>query len=204
MSRRSAPDSIRAENITADQTGFTLVELMVVLAVVVILLMIAIPSFADLLDRSRVRGAAGAAVSLLADARGAAVQSNRDVAIRFGGTDPAWCVGANGAATPTTLGNMVPTAAACNSTCTDCTLLNGQQTSTAVDSSNYSGVTMGTRPSTFIIDGRFGDLKPLASSSVTFTSPKGTYQIQMTVAPLGQATLCIPSGQKAIPGISSC
>ena len=179
---------------------------MVVLAVMAILLLVAVPSFADILDRSRVRGAAGAAVALIADARGAAVQSNRDVAISFGGTDPAWCVGANGAATPTTLGNKVLTAAACNTTCSDCTLLNGQQTSTAIDSSNYTGVTMGTRPSTIIFDGRFGDVQGLTAATtnkVTFTSPKGKYQIQMNVAPLGQVSLCTPSGQPVIPGVSS-
>lgn len=188
-----------------------MVELMVVLAVVVILLMIAVPSFADLLDRSRVRGAAGAAVSLIADARGGAVQSNRDIAVKFSGTDPVWCIGAKGAVTPATLGNVVPAAAPCecSTTPSDCTILNGTAggaglQTLVLSSSDYTGVTMGTRPAWFTIDGRFGDLNPLASTSVTFTSPKGKYQIQMTVAPLGQATLCIPAGQTAIPGISSC
>jgi type IV fimbrial biogenesis protein FimT len=195
----------------ADQTGFTLVELMVVLAVVVILLLIAVPSFSDILDRDRVHGAADAAVALMADARGGAVQSNRDVAISFAGTDPAWCIGANGAVTPATLGTAIPAASACDcTTASNCTILNsttagnaGQQI-LALESTDYTGVTMSARPSSFTLDGRFGDVKTLSATSVTFTSPKGKYQIQMTVAPLGQASLCVPSGQPTIQGISSC
>ncbi len=205
------PDSIKPDSIKPDQAGFTLVELMVVLAVVLILLLIAVPSFADILDRYRVRGAADAAIALVADARSGSVQSNRDVAVSFGGTDPAWCIGANGAVAPATLGNVVPAAIPCVcTTSSNCTVLNnatagsaGQQT-LALQSTDYSGVTMGTRPSSFTFSGRFGDVQPLGSSSVIFTSPKSKYQIQMTVAPLGQASLCTPSGQPAIPGISSC
>jgi len=85
-----------------------MVELMVVIAIMLLLLLLAVPSFADLIDRARVRGAAGAAMTVLAEARGASVFSNRDVAVSFGGTDPAWCIGANGALTPSPLGTLAP------------------------------------------------------------------------------------------------
>lgn len=188
-----------------------MVELMVVIAIALLLLLLAVPSFADLIDRSRVRGAAGAAMSLLSEARGASVFSNRDVAVHFGGSDPAWCVGANGALTPSPLGTLAPAAVACDcTTASNCTVLNGVAANAAglqtlaLSSSSYNGVTMGTRPTDFTYDGRLGVVQGLTTSNVIFTSPKGKYQIQLTVAPLGQASLCIPSGQPDIVGISPC
>lgn len=196
----------------AEHSGFTLVELMVVIAIVLVLLLVAVPAFTDLIDRARVRGAAGAAMSLLSEARGAGVFSSRDVRVVFQGSDPAWCIGANGAVTASPLGTQAGAAPTCDcTTANSCTVLNGVAANAAglqtlqLSSADYNGVTMGTRPSDFFYDGRFGALKDLATTpSVVFTSPKGKYQIQLTVAPLGQPSLCTPSGQPVIPGISSC
>ena len=182
-------------------SGFTLVELMIVVAVVMTLLLIAVPNFAKFIDRSRLKGASEAVVSMIGAARTAAVQRNRDVAVSFGGTDPVWCVGANGAPDPTA-GNAAGTATACTcTTASNCTI-GGQQTT--VSSSDYNSVTMGTRPSSFIFDGRLGVVQDLSSPSVTLTSPAGKYKLTLTVAPLGQPSLCVPSGSPTIPGYSSC
>jgi type IV fimbrial biogenesis protein FimT len=189
----------------ANQAGFTMVELMVVIAIVLLLLLIAVPSFADLIDRARVRGAAGAAISVLSEARGGSVQTNRDVVVNFAGTNPAWCIGAVKAAEPAVGDAFDPTldaACDCSGAPTGCTVNNQQLT---VLSGDYNGVTMGARPANFIYDGRLGVLQDFSTlPSVTFTSPKGKYQIQVNVAALGQASLCIPSGQPVIQGISSC
>lgn len=40
------------------QTGFTIIELMIVIAVIAILAVIAVPSFADALERNRIKGVA--------------------------------------------------------------------------------------------------------------------------------------------------
>jgi type IV fimbrial biogenesis protein FimT len=190
----------------AKQAGFTLVELMVVVAIVLLLLLIAVPSFADLIDRARVRGAAGAAISTLSEARGASVQRNRDVVVNFGGADHVWCIGAKSAGEPTNPGDAIDAtlnvACDCSTTPGDCTVGNHQLT---VLSSDYTGVTMSARPADFNFDGRIGYVKPFGTAtSVTFTSPKGKYQVQLNVAPLGQASMCTPAGQPTIPGISSC
>jgi type IV fimbrial biogenesis protein FimT len=189
-----------------NQIGFTLVELMIVIAVVVILLLLAVPSFADYLDRARVRGVADDALSLIADARTGSVQRNRDVVVSFGGTSPAWCIGANGALDATTPGNATPAAAACDCATPSGCVVGSQQL--AMSSSNYSGITVSTNSASLTFDSRLGTVSGLTSTlttpGATFTSPKGKYQIQLTVAPLGQASLCVPTGQLSIPGISSC
>lgn len=178
---------------------------MIVLAVATILLLIALPSFADMVDRARVRGAAAAAVSMVANARAISVQRNRDVMVKFAGTDPAWCMGANSAADPTTLGDKVQPVAECDCTTPSSCITDPSGTNPlVVDSSNYSGVTMGTRPANVTFGNLFGTMNPLASTCVIFTSPRGKYQVQMSIAPLGQASLCVPSGQPTIQGISTC
>jgi len=206
LSRNSVSNRIGVDQGAANQAGFTLVELMVAIAIVLLLLLIAVPSFADLIDRARVRGAAGAAISVLSEARGGAVQRNKDVVVHFAGTDPAWCVGAVSATNPATGSPVDPSVqdqeCECDSAPTTCKVGDQQLT---VLSADYNGVTMGTRPGNFVYDGRFGWVQGLTPpSNVIFTSPKGKYQIQLNVAPLGQASMCIPSGQPAIQGISSC
>lgn len=184
------------------QGGFTLIELMVVLAVAAILVTIAAPSFSDAIDRARLRGAAGDVVSLLTNARGASVQRNRDVVVGFGGSDPAWCVGANGAAEPAAAGDAIPAAAACDCTAPSGCMVGTQQM--ALSSTSYKGVSMGTRPSSLTFDSRLGTVSSLSPSTVVLTSPSGTYQLQVAIAPLGQASLCVPTGKPFIPGYQSC
>jgi type IV fimbrial biogenesis protein FimT len=195
-----------SRKLSPGQIGFTLVELMIVLAVATILLLIALPSFADMIDRARLRGAAGDAVSLVADARGGSVQRNRNVVVSFGGTSPAWCIGANGAGEPGTVGNPIPAAAACTCTTPSGCMVGTQQL--AMSSSNYSGVTVDTNSASLTFDSRLGTVSGLTSTltttGATFTSPKGKYKLLLTVAPLGQPSLCVPSGSPAIPGYASC
>ena len=203
MSSRSVTNPYRFGRAVRRQSGFTLVELMIVVAVVILLLVIAVPSFAKFIDRSRLKGAAEAIVSMIGSARTASVQRNRDVAISFGGSSPAWCVGANGATDPGTKGDAVSTATACDcTTSSNCTV--GTMSNFTIDSSNYNSVTMGTQPSSFTFDSKLGTVSDLSSPSVTLTSPAGAYKLTLTVAPLGQPSLCVPSGSPSIPGYSSC
>ncbi len=92
------------------RNGFTLIELMVGLAVVVILIMIAAPSMRELIVLQRLKSINAELVTDIQYARGQAVVLNRDVQIRFQASPAMTCY---------TL--LVPNAA------TDCNCLTRQQ-----------------------------------------------------------------------------
>lgn len=76
-------------------SGFTLIELMVAVAVLAIMLALAIPSFDDFRKRAALRGAADQVVSLIGVARFEALRVNRLVKVGMVlGAGDKYCVGA--------------------------------------------------------------------------------------------------------------
>jgi type IV fimbrial biogenesis protein FimT len=183
------------------ESGFTLVELMVTLAVLAIVLIAAVPSFVDFFDKSRVRGAADNVISVISNARAESVKTDLDVNLAFTGSGTAWCVGAN-SATPPSGGAEAGAAAPCDcSVSTEC-LVSGVRS--AIDVGAAPGVSIGTLPAALIFDSKLGVISPLGVRAVTLTSPRGKYDLTVQVNALGQARLCVPTGKPDIAGISGC
>lgn len=183
------------------QRGFTLVELMVTLAVLAVVVAAAGPSFADFFDKYRLRGAADAVISLLSNARAEAVKSNQDINVAFTGSGPAWCAGANAAGVPTG-GNKAGAASACDCTNASACLVSGQRM--VLEQDAFPGVQIGALPAPVIFDSKLGTVTPLGSRTVTLTSAQGKYSLQVQLNALGQARSCKPAGQPVIAGIPEC
>jgi prepilin-type N-terminal cleavage/methylation domain-containing protein len=183
--------------------GVTLVELMITLAVAAILITLATPSLMDFIDKNRVKGVAEGVASTFNDARSSSVKRGRDIAVAFGGTTTAWCVGANAAAEPANAGDAIPAASACDCTNSAQCLVGGQRR--AFETTEIQSVSIDALPSSITYDSRLGTL-PLGSTlpTVTFTSPKGKYDLQLTLTPLGQTKLCVPANKPVISGYPSC
>ncbi len=177
---------------------------MVVVAIVAILAVMAAPSYRDMIDRFRVRGAADDVVSVLANARAGAVKLGLDTAVSAT-TGANWCVGGNSAAVPTG-GTAAVGAVACDcATPSGCSVA-GEQL--VVPAGKHPGVTMGSGAG-FVYDGKLGTVLTggviaAAATPIVLTSPSGTYDVRVGVSPLGQATLCTPSGKPVMAGIASC
>lgn len=191
------------------ESGFTLVELMVTLAVLTILAMMAAPSFATLLDKSRLRGATDDLVSLLNTARANAIKLQRDVNVSISGT-ATWCAGAVSAGDPAAEGAPIPSADKCDCTQVSACTLAGNPA--LVSSSTYPGATLSgvdTRVSGVgvVFNAKLGgfDLSALPGDPLFIvTSPSGKFKTQVSVSPLGQTRVCVPSGSPYIAGYSSC
>ena len=188
-----------------DQSGFTLIELMVTLAVFAILAALSAPSFARMIEKSRLRGAADDVVNLIGIARSEAVKRQRNVDVAF--NTSTWCVGANRASDPASLGAPTPNASACDCTTASSCVLEGQQS--VVTPPAGSGVTAALTGSAtdFIFSGQLGTVLPIDTAPpgpLTLTSSSGDFALQISISPLGQVTTCIPSGKLLISGFPSC
>lgn len=184
---------------TLRHKGVTLVELMVVIAIVAILVGLAIPSLTVYFEKARLRGAADDVVALLAEARQNAVMQNKRVAISFGGAGTTWCVGANPALDPAAPGDPIPAAVACDCTApATCGLR-------AVSAVNYSGVSRTSAVAAAVVfDPKLGTLENLNTRQVQLQSSSGDFQLQININPIGQARTCRPAGTGIITGYPAC
>ena len=197
------------------QSGFTLIELMATVAIVAILAVLAAPTFSDLIIKSRLRGATDDIVALLNNARGNAVKLEREINVSLDNSNaPTWCAGAIAEPGPSSVGAA---ATLSNTTC-DCTsatacIVDNQDA--RVSSSSYSGVSVSVGSSNpmnktqggVTFDPKAGALTSLLAgsySSPLVTLTAGKFSSQITVSPLGQTVVCVPSGSPFISGYPSC
>lgn len=171
--------------------GFSLVEVMVVLAIVAILAVVAMPSYQAQIDNYKVRKAGEDLVSLISNARSSAVKLQRQVNVKFT-SGASWCAGAKSAAAPT--GGALATAAACDCTSPSACLV-GNDDSTeqlAIETGKHPGVSMDSVTNAeLIFNGVTGVTTPLTSSIIKLKSPLNKFTATVTVTPLGQSDLAI-------------
>lgn len=167
--------------------GFTLVELMVVIAVVAILAVVAMPSYRELLDNYRVRKAGEDVVSLISNARSGAVKLHRQVNVSFT-SGASWCAGAKSAAAPSA-GAQATAAGGCD--CADPTTCKIDTEQVAIPTGKHVGVTMASATNALVFNGVTGATTTLAGSTITLDSPLDKFSATVTVTPLGQANLVV-------------
>lgn len=196
----------------AKSRGFTLIELMVTLAVVVILAFLAVPSIRDLIDKSRLRGATDDIVNQLNYARASAVKLQQDVNVSADVGTGTWCTGAAESGGPSSPGQPVLPATGCDCTSASSCVVGDQNP--VVSSSDYSGATIDVNYANFnhsnggiTFDSKFGalDLAALPTNPLlTVTSPLGKFKTQISISALGQVSVCVPSSSPFVSGYPSC
>jgi type IV fimbrial biogenesis protein FimT len=161
--------------------GFTMVELMVVVALVAIILALAVPSFTGTLARKRLEGVASELATDLQYARSEAAQRNAAVRVIIG-TDcyAVHVVGSTNATNCTTLGT-----GAVNLKTVQIT----DGTSLAFVSSNAKAFIEFDPVRGMAIDSADAD----SSGHVTLTNSAGNWQIQARVSKQGRVKLCSPN-----------
>ena len=147
--------------------GFTMMELIITMAVIVVLLSLAAPSFKDAIDRRHLEGAASSIHLGLQRAKSEAVKQNVDVT--FDINTAAWCYG------------IVDNATSCDCDAgTDCTI-DGQIV--VVAGTEFDNVTVSTAGGTDILFDKTVGL-PDATPTYTVTLNSKTRTIRVNAAGL--------------------
>lgn len=180
--------------------GFTLIELMVTLSVLVILAMLAFPSFQAVRQRAALRGAADQTLSFWSQARLEAAKRNSlvKVGVAQASTGASFCLGA---ATTTIGASDIATPCDCF-TAGACDIAQYPATQSEWDGVTLSAVTLGgvAWPSgtigTAVLDPKRAALITSGTAGiVTLAGPAGrkAYKLRLSVDRLGRGLLCEPT-----------
>lgn len=177
--------------------GFTLIELMVAIAVLAILAVLAVPSFLDFRQRSAVRGAADQVVTFWGNARFEALRRDAPVKVGFRSSSGNFCIGA-----------AVASGAADNTACDCFTAGSCDVASYPATQNEWKGVRVASNPTlgdddgssaigVAVIDPKRGGLTQAADAgAILLRSPGGgslDYRINIVVDRNGRAFQCEPA-----------
>jgi len=202
------------------QTGLTLVELMIAIAVVGVLLTIGLPSFSNMIDTNRLKGAAETLYGNIQRARSESIKRNDDIYVNFSADGSAtWVYGVSNVTGCTLAQTDATNASACTIVVDD-----GDGTVHGINSATDTGdkllmrfvsdewvdVTMALNSfasgTQLAFNGRQGTTRDSATGTfsigtVQLTSGDGK-RLDVRVAALGQIRICSPDD--SVPGYQSC
>ena len=162
------------------RAGFTLIELMITLAVLGVLAAIAAPSFSEVLERRKLNGAGEALFANLVFAKTEAIKRNTPVRVTFVGTGTTWCYGL-----------AVNAACDCSDNVPACTI---DGITKIVDQDDYSKVSVAVGSSFANSFTSFSPLRGAANNgTLTFEISTGA-EFSVSLSSFGRITLCSDTG----------
>jgi type IV fimbrial biogenesis protein FimT len=173
---------------TRKNTGFTLIELMIVIAIIAILAVLAAPSFKDTLLRQKVEGAAEGLLAALQNAKAESIKTNSALRIVFTPTSidtelSTWCYGMTQANQATCV-------------CTvDADATNDCATGSVVQGTEYSGITVNFNTSNSRV---FNPLRGTSTNGTVTFSAGSNKTLGVRTFQIGRSRMCKPTGTTII------
>jgi len=181
--------------------GFTVIEIMIVVAVLAILMSLALPSYRSIIEKRQVTSGAEQITAFLSAAQSESVKRNQFVAVNYQWNGGEWCLGMF--------------AGEDNTVTCDCTEAN----SCSIDGSEkiLSGVTLdkteilasatvGGEDDTIVFDPVRGLLTGAETAEFLLISPdQSMYALNIEMQPTGRLHICTSArGDKSVPGYAAC
>ena len=177
------------------QTGVTLVELLVTIAVLTILVMMAAPSFAELSQRSALRGAADNIVAAVTLAKEEAIKRDQMVRIDFKPVGAGFCVGAKIVANEGDAG--------CDCSAAACPVVSYPGAVGDLHRVSLTGTPLFGTDSGFVIDPKTGTLIDFTDGGAIVLGTSNGTAATVRVNAMGRASVCTP-GSKGLSGVRAC
>lgn len=172
--------------------GFTLVELVVTLAVAAILATIAVPAFNNTLESIRARRATESMVAALYNAKSEAIKRNTfvNVVFKISNSGATWCYG-------------LTTDATCDcTTAGSCRVGGVTGVETVVSNAQFRDISANPSATTFSFNPLRGTIDP--QGNVEFTSAGQGYQSRAVVSAKGRIKACSNTGAGYIGAFKPC
>lgn len=180
------------------QTGVTLIELMVTIAVLAILMTLAAPSFAEFAERQALRGAVDGFAAAIAQAKEESIKRDQWVRVDFKSLGDGLCMGGATVATST-----ASTGCDCSSA-TACTIAQFPESERDLKRVTRNGQAVFGTDAGFVVDPRTGTLADLGDSGSFELQTGRGYGARVMVNGMGRVSFCTPSGKKALNGVAAC
>lgn len=196
LTRRDPP---KGKNGFSNYKGFTVIELMIVIAVVAIITSLALPSYRTLIEKRQVTSGAEQIAAFLSSAQLEAVKRNRNVAVSYSYTDNTdWCIG------------MIVDADSCDcSSGSNTCVIDGAAKVFTPLNLNYEEALAGVDgDGTFVIDPVRGMMVDFTDATTfqLLSTPENSYALNVNIGPTGRLSICSDGDRadKAVPGFDSC
>lgn len=180
------------------KSGFTLIELIIAIAVAAILLSAGVPSFLGAIERNRLKSVGEAIYADLQFIRSEAIERNRYMSIKFdvdGSDDTDWCYGLK-------LG-ILSGGASCDCRQTDASQADYCEIDGAkkvVSSADYKDTHMTGLPSNTL---SFNPFMGTSNAGTVTLSRSNGEDLSIVLSSTGRVKICAPTGT-GIPGYASC
>jgi len=192
----------------SNRKGFTLIELMVVIAVVAIITSFALPSYRTLIEKRQVTSGAEQIGAFLSSAQMESVKHNQFVGVNYQLLADGWCFGMRADDT------VAAATCDCSPGITDATaasacVVDGAFRIFNSSTLNYddvmSSVSIGGDDDTIVYDPVRGLIQDAETATLELVSDAGHYALNVEVAVTGRVKICSDkAANKDVPGYKEC